>query len=103
MGPVHFVEILHPSTGEIQHLFLYMCKTEIFVKYGEDTCHACCCWFIVSFCHFILLIFSPRDDPVEGISAELLNWKEAALIGCSVGAVLKAAGWSTLCHAERLC
>lgn len=36
-------------------------------------------------CHFVLLIFSPQDDPVEDISAELLNWKEAALIGCGGG------------------
>lgn len=38
-------------------------------------------------CHLVLLIFSPQDDPVEDISAELLNWKEAALIGCGGGGV----------------
>lgn len=36
-------------------------------------------------CHLVLPIFSPRDDPVEDISAGLLNWKEAALIGCGGG------------------
>lgn len=56
----------------------------------------------MSFCHFFLHIFTPRDDPVEDISAEFLNWKEAALVGRSVGAVLRLQA-DLLCVTLRGC
>lgn len=103
MGPLSFTESHRKGRNDADR-FSISSSTCVRQKFGLlwFRCQTCFCWFIVSFCHFISLVFSPRDDPVEDISAELLNWKEAALIGCSVGALLKAAGASTLCHAERL-